>query len=73
MAIINHQRGRPPRPRNEVRSKNIQIRVTEDSYLKLRELADRDGVSVSNYIRTILDEALERAEDRERYGEYDEY
>lgn len=73
MNIINHQRGRPPIPKDEVRSKNIQIRVTEDIYVSLKDLAENDGVSISNYVRALIEEAVERAKDRERYGEYDEY
>ena len=73
MPEISHQKGRPFAKDEDRRSRNIQIRVTENVYENLKKLAEKNGISISTYGRVIVEEAIDRDRDRERLGEYDEY
>lgn len=72
MLKINHQTGRPKMKEEDKRSKIMQFRLTKDVYDELKEAAIRNGISMSNYMRVAIEEAIDRDRDRERYG-YDEH
>lgn len=73
MGTINHKRGPQFKKESERKRNHVMVRLTDEVYGKAVEEAHRNDISISNWIRVLIEEALERAEDRERYGEYDEY
>ena len=42
--------GRPPKPRSQVLSVNVGVRVTRAEYARLKAEAMRQGVTVSNLL-----------------------
>ena len=59
MVESNRQRlGRPPKPRDEVRSRRVVSFVTRGEFDSLLELADDRGESVSAVVHRILRSAL---------------
>jgi hypothetical protein len=50
--------GRPPKPRDEVRSERVVSFVTQGEFDALLELADNRGESVSAVVHRILRSAL---------------
>lgn len=66
--IISHQRGRPTVSSEDRRSRNIQIRVTEEVYEDLRRLAQKNGISLSTFGRTVLEEAVDKEKDLSGLG-----
>ena len=59
--------GRPPKPRDEVRSERVVSFVTRGEFDSLTELADIRGESVSAVVHSILRSAL-RKENRQING-----
>jgi hypothetical protein len=58
-AISNRRRrGRPPKPRDEVRSERVVSFVTRDEFVALTDLADARDESVSATVHQILRSAL---------------
>lgn len=52
--MTTHRRGRPPGPTGRARTGLVKIRVTEAELAALREAAEREGVTLSEWARTIL-------------------
>lgn len=69
MSYVIRPVGRPPIGDEERRSKTIHARITEETYDKFAKIAKREGVSVSSFVQTLIDECVEEYEDRERYGD----
>lgn len=55
---IRRRLGRPPKPRDEVRSERVVSFVTQGEFDALLELADNRGESVSAVVHRILRSAL---------------
>ena len=55
---IRPRLGRPPKPRDELRSERVVSFVTRGEFDVLRELADDRGESISAVIHLILSSAL---------------
>ncbi|MDH3814925.1 MAG: hypothetical protein OEV48_10585 [Acidobacteriota bacterium] len=61
---IRQKLGRPPKPRDEVRSVRIVSFVTRGEFDSLLELADDRGKSVSAVVHRILRSALMKENDQ---------
>ena len=56
--------GRPPKPRDKVRSERVVSFVTRGEFDSLAEIADIRGESVSAVVHSILRSALTKENDR---------
>jgi len=61
---IRQRLGRPPKPRDEVRSERVVSFVTRGEFDALTELADIRGESVSAVVHRILRSALMKENDQ---------
>ena len=57
---------------DEKRSKHLNFRVSEETYDAIVDIAKKNNIPIATYVRVVLEEAIERDNDIERYG-YDEY
>ena len=67
MGKINHKRGPKFKTEEERKKKHVMVRLDEFTYAKLVERAGIEGVTISNYVRVAIEDALDRDADRERY------
>lgn len=67
MGEINHKRGPKFKTEDEKKKKRIMVRLDEFTFAKLSERVEVEGVSVSDYVRVAIEDALDRDADRERY------
>ena len=72
MGVINHKRGPKFKEDDEKKKYRLVARVTGETYVDVIRILEADNVSMSDYIRTIIEEDIQARKDRERYG-YDEY
>jgi hypothetical protein len=61
---IRRRRGRPPKPRDQVRSERIVSFVTRDELAVLADLADAREESVSAVVHQILRSALTKQNEK---------
>lgn len=58
--IPKRGRGRPRKPTNEVLCCQVRIFLKQADRIALQALADRDGVSLSKWLRRLAMEKIER-------------
>ena len=51
-------RGRPPKPAEEARSRRTVTFLTEDEYLQLVDIANRNNISVSAAAHKLLEQSI---------------
>ncbi len=56
--IQEGKKGRKPKPKNKVRSKDVHVRLTESEYKLFNEAAEREGISLSGLLRQCTRRAL---------------
>lgn len=56
------KRGRPAWPQDERRSARVQVRVTQGEYNWCQVLADRDGISISEWARAAIQDQVCRSD-----------
>ena len=70
--VISHQRGRPKKKESERKENKVFARLTDETYDELVQFTTKRGITISDFVRTCIEEMLEKERDRERYG-YDDY
>lgn len=70
--VISHQRGRPKKKESERKENKVFARLTDETYDELIQFTTKRGITVSDFVRTCIEEMLDRENDKARYG-YDDY
>lgn len=70
--VISHQRGRPKKKESERKENKVFARLTDETYDELIQFTTKRGITVSDFVRTCIEEMLDRENDKARYS-YDDY